>query len=370
MKPRSLSIVFAGGGTGGHLNPGIAIAQEFVTRNADSRILFMGTDRPLEASLISKAGFAHQSVTAEGLKGRGIRRQIASLLKLPRGIVESIGILKRFGPDVVIGVGSYVAGPIVIGAWLLRCNITLHEQNIVPGITNRMLGFFADRIHVSFEETRPYFNGRKLRVSGNPVRAEIIRLAETPDTTGHGHGKPFTVLITGGSQGAHLINKAMMGALAHLKERNAIFFIHQTGTDDEKMVAGVYRRYGIPCRVQGFFDDMARQFQLADLVICRAGATTVAEVAVMGKAALFIPMPHIDNHQVINARTLMEAGGADMILQEDLDGAMLMEKILYYASHPEDLERMARNASVLGKTDAAITIVDDCYGLVNGIESA
>lgn len=366
MKPRSLSIVFAGGGTGGHLNPGIAIAQEFVSRNVDSRILFMGTDRPLELSLLSKAGFGHRSVTAEGMKGRGIRRQIASLLKLPRGIVESVRILKTFGPDLVVGVGSYVAGPIVIGAWLLRCRITLHEQNIVPGITNRMLGIFADRIHVSFEKTGTYFNRRKLKVTGNPVRTDIIRSSETPDSPGDRQERPFTVLITGGSQGAHSINQAMMDLLVHLREKDAFFFIHQTGSDDEKMVAETYRRYDVPCQVQAFFDDMARQYRLADLIICRAGATTIAEVTAMGKAVLFIPMPHTDNHQVINARTLMEEDGADMILQKDLKGKVLMGKILHYASHPDDLRRMARNAKALGRTDAAVTIVDDCYRLMNG----
>jgi len=365
MRNRSLSILFAGGGTGGHLNPGIAIAQEFMARDPRNRMLFVGTDRPLETALLSKAGFRHRSITAEGMKGRGLRRQMAALCKLPRGICESVRILRSFKPDLVVGIGSYAAGPVVAAAWVLGCRIALHEQNVLPGMTNRLLAYSADRIHVSFEETAAYFHGDKVRLAGNPVRSEILRYAsEALDGGQQAHGQ-FVVLVTGGSQGARPINQAMVDALAYLDREEGYYFIHQTGQDDEAMVTGAYRRHGVACRVQAFFDDMAEQYRSAQLVICRAGASTVAEVTAMGKPVLFIPYPfHTDNHQEINARTLREAGGADMIPQDQLSGKVLMARIRDYASHPERLARMARKAKALGKTNAAAGIVDDCYRLV------
>ena len=260
-----------------------------------------------------------------------------------------------------------------MGAWLLGVKIVVHEQNILPGITNRMLSFFADRMYVSFNNTRSIIDSKKVLVTGNPVRREILECAfEKRDNGGpepeaaYGRDRPFRVLIIGGSQGAHSINLAVVEALGRVKDKDAFFFTHQTGLQDEEMVKKAYRDHDISSTVKPFFNDMARQYNNADLVICRAGATTVAEVTSLGKGVIFVPFPHAaDNHQVLNARTLADTGAAEMIFDKNLSGETLIERIEYYASHPEALNRMASKAGNLGRPDAASVIVDNCYRLIN-----
>ncbi len=359
-----MRIVIAGGGTGGHLFPGIAIAQEFMKRDAENRVIFIGTGNPFETSVLADAGFTQMRIRSEGIKGRSWWQKAAALFKIPGGILASIGILRRFDPDLVIGVGGYSSGPVVVGAWLMRIPIVLHEQNLLPGITNRMLAPLADRIYGSFQETMEFFSPKKVRIFGNPVRRAFRpsedRFASETDTQ-----KPFTVLVMGGSQGARSINAAMMQAVAQLKHKDRFFFIHQTGIMDEAVVQNAYRKEGVAGRVQAFFMDMASQFQEADLVVCRAGATTVAEITAMGKAAIYIPFPYAaDNHQVRNAETLEKAGAAEMLLEEDLSGPYLAERIDYYRSHSAALKQMATSARAYGRPDAAADIVSDCYTLV------
>jgi UDP-N-acetylglucosamine--N-acetylmuramyl-(pentapeptide) pyrophosphoryl-undecaprenol N-acetylglucosamine transferase len=364
----TLRVVIAGGGTGGHLFPGIAVAQEFMARNPQNRILFVGTGKPFELSVISEAGFAHKRITAEGIKRRGLLNQTVAILKIPKGIIESAKILKRFGPNIVVGVGGYAAGPLAMAAYLLKIKIVLHEQNLLPGITNRILSRLANRVYVSFNDTATVLNSRKTHFTGNPVRKEILRsMIDQKDIRKADlrQRKPFTVLVIGGSQGAHSINMAFMEALEHIKNKDNFFFVHQTGTRDEKTVKRAYRKHSIPCEVQSFFKDMARRYQKADLVICRAGATTVAEITAIGKSVIFIPFPFAaDNHQVLNARALEKAGAAEVILEENLSGKTVAERIDYYFSNPERLHRMAFRARRFGRPDAAADIVDDCYDLV------
>jgi len=364
----ALRVVIAGGGTGGHLFPGIAIAQEFVAKNAENSVLFVGTGKQFEVSILSETGFAHRRITAEGFKGRGIWHQLVSILKVPKGIVESILILKDFKPHIVIGVGGYSAGPLAMGARLLGIKIVLHEQNILPGITNRILSRFADRVYVSFAETIMGVTPEKIRLTGNPVRKEIVRCAETlrhADTQVSKKEKKFTILILGGSQGAHSINMALLEALEHIENRKNIVLVHQTGEQDVTQVKQMYDEYGVENDTRAFFKDMARQYQNADLIICRAGATTVAEIKAMGKGVIFIPFPFAaDNHQVLNARSMEKAGGAEMILEKDLSGKVLAERIEYYIQHPEELQQMVRRSRDLGRVDAAEIIVNDCYDLI------
>jgi len=362
----NMRIVIAGGGTGGHLFPGIAIAQEFMERNSENRVLFVSTGKPFEISVLAETGFAHKRIPSEGIKGRGLWRKMIALSKVPWGMVASMGILWRFQPDLVVGVGGYSAGPVVLGAWLLRKPIVLHEQNLLPGITNRMLAPLADRIYVSFQKTSEFFSAKKVRVSGNPVRKEI-RESGKKDASEIDASRPFTVLILGGSQGAHSINVAVMEAMAHLKDKDRFLFIHQTGTADEAPIRDAYRVHGIAGTVGAFFMDMASQFRKADLVICRAGATSVAEITAMGKAAIYIPYPYAaDNHQVLNAESLVAAGAAEMIQEKDLTGPGLAEKIEHYRTRPEALDRMAAAAAAYGKPEAAADLVSDCYRLVTG----
>jgi len=364
---RSLKIVIAGGGTGGHLFPGIAIAQEFEARNAASRIIFMSTGNPLERSVLSKTGYRLQTITAAGIKGLGLWNQIRSGLKIPKGILEANRILKKISPDLTIGLGSYSAGPVVFAAWLRRIPIVVHEQNILPGITNRILSRFANRIFISFENTRSYMEPQKVHWTGNPVRQEILDSADRfKDTKNDESGdRPFTVLILGGSQGAHRINMAVIEALDHLRHLEHLHFVHQTGQADEQPVRQAYRQSKVGGTVQAFFDNMAEQYGRADLIICRAGATTVAEVTALGKAVIFIPFPFAaDNHQVLNAGSLSDEGAAEMLIEKDLSGKILSEKIKYYAAHPAKLEDMSARAKQFGKPDAAKNIVDDCYCLL------
>ncbi|MBT8358624.1 MAG: undecaprenyldiphospho-muramoylpentapeptide beta-N-acetylglucosaminyltransferase [Desulfobacterales bacterium] len=364
----AIRILIAGGGTGGHLFPAVAIAQEFIAKDPGNKVIFVSTGNPFESSVLDKAGFTLEKVTVEGIKGRGILRQLRSIWKIPMGIFESIRIINNFKPDLVMGVGSYAAGPVAIGAWFMRKKIVLHEQNILPGITNRILSRFSDRIYVSFKNTKANFNPKKVLYTGNPLRKALLQIVNSNNdnhTVASAGDDVFTILILGGSQGAHSINEAVINSLEHFKEKKNFYFIHQTGKQDEEKVKKAYQDRGIPCRVKPFFDDMAKQYQNANLIICRAGATTVAELAAVGKGVIFIPFPFAaDNHQVLNARTFTEAGAAEMILQQDLTGRVLTEKIEYYASNKKVLEAMASRAKSLGKPDAAKAIVADCYKLI------
>lgn len=362
MSNEKLNILIAGGGTGGHLFPGISIAQEFLKANSDSRILFAGTDRPFEKSILEKAGFSHKKINISGLMGMGLFNKLKTALKLPAAVIQAAFILIRFKADLIVGVGGYSSGPVAIAAWLLRKKTVLHEQNIIPGITNKILSRFADRIYVSFAETANHFSMTTVKTTGNPVRSEILAVNHSTDTM----NAPFTVLISGGSQGAHTINEAVCDAISHL-DKDRFFFIHQTGINDAEKVESDYLKSGLPHTVQPFFNDMDKQYEKSDLIICRAGATTIAEITAMGHSAILIPFPFAaDNHQEKNADVLVKKKAAEMITEDILTGKMLAEKISYYAEHPEKLKEMGENSRAYGKPNAAATIVNDCYELLKG----
>lgn len=361
MIDTPLNIVFAGGGTGGHLFPAVAIAQEFMCRNADTRILFLITGRPLEVSVLQTYGFAFKKISAQGIKGRGLWKQAGAVVHLLRGIGQSSKVVKSFRPHLVIGMGSYLSVPVVLAAWWKRIPTVICEQNILPGIANNFLARMVDRVNVSFADTFENLPESKVRFTGNPVRKEILQ----PPVLFKDKNKPFTVLILGGSQGAHGINMAVVEALEAFKENREFFFIHQTGEADESFVKSVYQKNQIPCRVNAFFKDMGQVYQNADLVICRAGATTVAELSALGKPAIFIPFPHAaDDHQSLNARKLCDTDASEMIQEKNLTGGYLAEKIFRLAKNPARLEQMARAAATVGRADAAQKIADDCYRLI------
>lgn len=366
--PLALRIAVAGGGTGGHLFPGIAIAQEFITRNAQNEIIFISTGNLLEQRILSNMNFELARITVEGIKGRGLWNQFKALVKLPKGIFDAFRILGRFKPHLIVGLGSYSAGPVVLAARLRGIKVALHEQNLLPGITNRLLARLADMIFVSFEESKLRFASRNVQFTGNPVRQDFLNDSGHPKTENDvGSGQlPFTVLIVGGSQGAHRINEAVTEALNRLDRKDDLYFIHQTGTADENRVKEAYTRQGVASMVQPFFDNMAELYRKADLVICRAGATTVAEVTALGKASIFIPFPFAaDDHQALNAGSLSKNGAAEMILEKELSAKVLVEKIEYYATHPEALTEMAHKAKAFGNPRAAGDIVDSCYRLLS-----
>jgi UDP-N-acetylglucosamine--N-acetylmuramyl-(pentapeptide) pyrophosphoryl-undecaprenol N-acetylglucosamine transferase len=358
-------LVIAGGATGGHLFPGIAVAQAFRARCTDNQVLFVNAGRDLEVRVLTQTGWEYRVIDIEGIKGRTLWRQIAAGVKIPKAVWSAARVLRSFRPDIVLGVGGYSAGPVVVAAWVMGIATALHEQNRLPGTTNKWVGRLVDRIYLSFQDDDRRFNARKVLVTGNPVRDEILNLEPAPagDVAG------FTVLIIGGSQGAHAINEAVVTALPHLKQTAGLRMIHQTGPTDEEPVRRAYAESGMEALVQAFYNDIADQYRQADLIIARAGATTVAETTAIGKPAIFIPFPHAtDDHQTHNARALVAAGAAELIRQEDLNGEMLASRIIWHAQNRSQLARMAANARALGRPGAAAAIVDDIYALLSRVD--
>ncbi len=364
---RAISLIIAGGGTGGHLFPGIAVAEEVLAAGLNSHVCFIGTGNRFETGVLNRKGFEQKHIRVQSLKGKTILQQIKTLASLPWSIFSATWILKKFRPDVVLGVGGYSAGPVVLAAWMLRIPRALHEQNVIPGMTNRLLSYFADRIYVSFAGTRIKAPAQKVRLTGNPVRKEILSCLESAPVSPRGPvtpEKPFTIFIVGGSQGAHRINTAVMAALTHIASKNRIAFIHQTGAADEDAAREAYIEHNIIGTAKSFFHDMEKQYRKADLVICRAGASTIAELTVLGKGVIFVPYPFAaDDHQALNARQLVSVGAAELILEKDLTGELLAQKIEHYASSPQKLASMAANMRKQARPDAAKAIVNDLYDL-------
>ena len=362
-----MKILIAGGGTGGHLFPGVAIAEEFRRRNEANKVLFIGTKRGLEARVLPQIGFALETLEVEGIKGRGIARSLSALMKIPRSLIQSRRIIRGFEPDVVIGVGGYASGPAVLAARFMGVPTAIAEQNAIPGETNKILGRFADRIFVSFPETTRSFRPDRIRVTGNPIRAAITGAQRRERKT----GEPFGLLIFGGSQGAHRINLAVLEALPHLGDlKGKIRIIHQTGKDDLEMVKKEYSNQAVEANVLPFITDMASAYGQADLLVCRAGATSIAEITASGKAALFIPFPFaVNDHQTKNAELLVNRGAAEMIPERDLTGESLSGIIRRLAGEPGKIEEMERNAAGLGNARAAADIVDECMALVQSTKA-
>jgi UDP-N-acetylglucosamine--N-acetylmuramyl-(pentapeptide) pyrophosphoryl-undecaprenol N-acetylglucosamine transferase len=370
QQVEGLRIVITGGVTGGHLFPGVALAEEFLSKDARNRIRFMSIGNDLEKRVLERKGFELIPIRVQGIKGRGMLNLMKSILKLPSGLGQAISSLREFDPHLVVSMGSYAAGPVTLGAWILGKKTVLCEQNILPGITQRILSVFAHRIYVSFEETGKKFSASKVRYFGNPVRSDLMASGPVEEPTAlekEDEKKPFSVLIMGGSQGAHSINMTVIEALGSLEEKQRYRFIHQTGVQDEVVVRHAYEIYGMDALVQPFFEDMGRRYREADLVICRSGATTVAELTALGKPALFIPFPHAaDDHQVLNAMSMVSSGAADMIAEDELTGKLLAEKIDYYGKNRDILKQMVEKSMLSGHPEASKNIVEDCCELVGG----
>jgi UDP-N-acetylglucosamine--N-acetylmuramyl-(pentapeptide) pyrophosphoryl-undecaprenol N-acetylglucosamine transferase len=355
-----MRFVIAGGGTGGHLFPGMAIAEAFVEREMGNEVLFIGTERGIETKVLAGGKFPLKTIQARPLKGRSFLGKVKAIWSIPMAIREAYSILKDFQPQLVLGVGGYASGPTLMAASLLGKKRAIHEQNVIPGMTNRILKWFSQRIFVSFEETKRYFPDEKTIVTGNPIRREIFQGIEKRKVD------RFILLIFGGSAGAHRINKAMIEALDLLQEiKSFLRFFHQTGREDVDWVSKSYREKGFDAVARPFFEDMATYYQLSNLVVCRSGASTVAELAVCGKAAILIPYPYAaHNHQFINAQKLVELGAARMIRDEELNGPSLAQAILHLYDHPEERTRMEESIQQVGRPKAAEEIVDHCYALM------
>ena len=360
-----MRIVIAGGGTGGHLFPGIAIAEAFLARDPNSEVLFIGTERGIEKRVLEPMGYRLRILDVEGIKGRGLMKAAGAMLKIPGSLGRSIGILRDFSPQLVIGVGGYASGPAVLAAWLFGIPTAIAEQNALPGMTNRILGHFVKKVFLSFPDTGHWFSPGKTLVTGNPVRRtfqEAVRNGtdKRPDT-------PFILLIFGGSQGAHAINVAVMEALDYLADiKERLMIIHQTGSQDHEQVAAAYRTKGFEADVRPFIMDMPEVYKQADLLVCRAGATSVAEITATGKAAILIPFARAAaDHQTKNAEVLVRAEAAEMIAESDLTGKRLADKIRFLQSEPGVIRHMAENAGKLGNWRAAEDIMEACIALLH-----
>ncbi len=357
-----LRVVIAGGGTGGHLYPGIAVARELLARDPDAQVTFAGTASGLEARVVPIEGFALDLIRSGGLKGKSIGDRVRGAALIAPGVLDAWQLLSLRRPHVVVGVGGYSSGPVVLIAALRGMPTMVLEQNAVPGLTNRLLSRVVRAAAVTFPSTVAFF-GAKAFVTGNPVRPEFLRSddeqeREDDDLPG------ARVLVFGGSQGAHAINLAMVEAAPELAAHPSLRLTHQTGARDVDMVRDAYRRTGLAAEVAAFYDDMAARVRRADLIVCRAGATTLAELTAAGRAAILVPLPTAtDDHQRKTADVLARAGAAEVIDQRDLTGSVLAARILALAGDAPGRARMAEAARSFARPDAANAIVDHVLAL-------
>jgi UDP-N-acetylglucosamine--N-acetylmuramyl-(pentapeptide) pyrophosphoryl-undecaprenol N-acetylglucosamine transferase len=370
-----LSVLIAGGGTGGHLYPGIAVAREIAARVPDAQVAFVGTAAGLEARVIPREGFPLDVIRSAGLKGKAIGPLIRGLALLPMSAADAWNVVTQRRPSVVIGVGGYSSGPVVLIAALRGIPTLLIEQNAMPGLTNRLLARVVDGAAVTYQESARFF-GSKAFVSGNPVRPEFF---QNEGAYGH-HGdessrgrdedsavspsRTARVLVFGGSQGAHAINVAMVEAAPRLAAEPRVAITHQTGERDLEVVRDSYRRAGLEARVEPFLFAMDREMKAADLVVCRAGATTIAELTAAGRAAILVPLPTAtDDHQRKNALALVRQGAAHMLDQRELSGDRLAAEIVAFADNAEERRQVGEAARRLARPDAARVIVDRVLAL-------
>jgi UDP-N-acetylglucosamine--N-acetylmuramyl-(pentapeptide) pyrophosphoryl-undecaprenol N-acetylglucosamine transferase len=377
----AMRLLIAGGGTGGHLFPGVAIAEELRAREPGAAVRFVGTRRGLEARVLPELGWELSLIEISGLKTVGMVGALRGLLRLPRALWQARRILKEFRPDAVVGVGGYASGPVVLMARLAGMPTAICEQNSIPGLTNKILGRVVRAVFVSFEGTRRFFPASKTVMSGNPVRRGLVQKlletgAEAPASSAgatsteapaassaaaSAAGEPVHVLVSGGSLGAVAVNPLAADALIALARTTKLAIVHQTG---EKGLDDTVRRYaeaGVAAECHAFIKDMAAAYQRADVIIGRAGATTVAELAITGKPAVFIPYPFAaDNHQELNARAMADAGAALMFRQSELTADKLTDALRPLVTDPARRAEMGAKMKALARPAAAAAVIDWC----------
>ncbi|MCG3173032.1 MAG: UDP-N-acetylglucosamine--N-acetylmuramyl-(pentapeptide) pyrophosphoryl-undecaprenol N-acetylglucosamine transferase [Myxococcota bacterium] len=361
------TLMIAGGGTGGHLYPGVAVAEEFCARAPGNRVVFAGTRRGLEARLIPPLGYPLHFVDASGLKGMGASGAMRSLMRLPRSFLQAWSILSRERPAFVVGVGGYASAPLVAAAWLRGAITAIIEPNAEPGLANRLLARVVRRIYIAFPGVSAAFPARRTLYTGTPLRKSILGLAPGEKTARDPSGR-LRLLITGGSQGARRLNEITVETLRVLgDEREGFDVWHQTGANDHGRILQLYKDHGTGVRVDAFIDPMSEAYRWADLAISRAGAGTVSELAAAGLPAILVPFPYAaDNHQEKNAAEIAAAGGAIMFREADLTAEGLASALRGLRANPDRLREMSRRAASLGKPGAAAEIVDDLLRLGGG----
>jgi len=348
-----VKLLIAGGGTGGHVFPAIAIAREWLSRGVEREVVLVGTQRGIEMKLVPQAGLPLETIRVAGLKGKGGTTLVKNLAMLGSGLSDSFGVLKRHKPDVAFGVGGYAAGPMLLASWLRGIPNVIFEPNAEPGFTNRVVARFAKRIATGYEVTAKAW-GAKAQLTGCPVRPEFFAIEPRKPE------KPLHLLITGGSQGALPVNRAFVDAMDLLATRkNEMQIVHQTGERDYNAVRTAYARREILAEVVPFLTNMAERFAWADLLVCRAGAITAAEVAAAGRAAIFIPFGRAtDSHQLRNAQAMANAQAGRLITETELAGERLAREIFSLLDQPREIETLSTNARSLAYPHAARDIVN------------
>lgn len=361
-REKNITVVITGGGTGGHIFPGIAIAQEMIARNSDTRIVFIGTERRVDKQAMEMYGFDTRTIHCKALKGAGLWRKIKSFCLLPVSVLESLIVLREIKPDLVVGVGGYVTGPVIVAARFLGVPSCIHEQNSVPGMANRKLGGFVDKVFLSLPGSENFFPEHKCILTGNPIRKDIIELSKKESNT-----STPTLVVLGGSQGAHSVNRIVPRALALQKANLPSGFnvIHQTGIADEESVKQEYYMIGVSAKVAAFFTSMEEVYSNASMVLSRAGATTLAELTALHLPMILIPFPFAaDDHQRKNAQILVDTGAAKMFLEKDLSPELLGAELLSLLSSKQSRDTMAQSSGRFAMPHAAKMIVDECLALL------
>lgn len=363
-----MKLVIAAGGTGGHLFPGIAVAEVLKELDPKGEVRFIGSERGLEEEILKKEGLPRESLSVGRIKGEGLMARLKTIVKLPGAFWEAKSLLKRWRPDVVLGIGGYSSGPVVLAAFLSRIPRAILEPNSIPGFTNRILGRFVDRIFIAFPEVERFFPRKKVRMTGTPVRRELTGVGASAQQSWRTPlpSKPFTILVFGGSQGATALNRAVVDLLPTLekeKSGRSLRIVHQTGKTDFESVREAYGRSRLPHSVSPFIEDMSAVYREADLVISRAGASTIAELIETKSPSILVPYPYAaDDHQRFNALSIVRAGGAEMMKNDEL-GQQLGVRILYYEKNREELQKMRGNLGRMRKVPAAEAIARECLEL-------
>jgi UDP-N-acetylglucosamine--N-acetylmuramyl-(pentapeptide) pyrophosphoryl-undecaprenol N-acetylglucosamine transferase len=348
-----VKLLIAGGGTGGHVFPAIAIAREWLSRGAEREVVLVGTQRGIEMKLVPQAGLPLETLRAAGLKGKGGLTLIKNFAMLFPGMADAFSIVRKHKPVAALGVGGYAAGPMLLATWLRGIPNVIFEPNAEPGFTNKTLARLSRKIATGYSVTAERF-GKKAVLTGNPVREEFFQIpARKPE-------KPFRILITGGSQGALPINRCVVDAMERLAARKSdLSVVHQTGERDHNAVRIAYARREFVAEVVPFLSNMAERFAWADLIVCRAGAITAAEIAAAGRAAIFIPFGHAtDSHQLRNAQEMVKEQAARLIVEKELTADRLSNEIFSLLDDPQQIEQLSTNARNLGKPNAARDIVE------------
>ena len=367
-KLPDLKVLIAAGGTGGHIYPCLAIGKEIMRREPTAQVKFVGTPGGMEERIISPAGFDLAFIDVKGLVRVGLTAQLRGLLLLPKSFLAVRRLIRDFAPDVVVGGGSYVSGPVVLTAALMGIPTVVMEAHARPGVTNRILARVVDKAAVWYETALPYFHGKGV-VTGNPVRREFFDIPIKPH-----NGSDATVLVYGGSQAARAINEAVVAALDHLEPyRPNLRFVHETGASDYEQVLSAYRAAGweASADVRKRIDNMPAAYAAADVIICRAGASTCAELAAARRAAILIPFPFAaDDHQRQNATALQQTGAACIILQHELSGERLAQDLGSLLANPDRIKQMESAARKLARPDAAKVTVELIEQLVQAKRAA